>query len=131
MPSFNLRARRPAPPRRILAVNSGSLLDEAVMSLLDSRPELDVTRTDADDRETLIREIAAAQPDVLVLDRAGPIKPESMLAWLGAEPALPRLRVIVFEPDRNSLDVFNARHFEAVNGDQFISLIEEEDARLR
>ena len=109
--------------KRVLVVETGSVLDEGIKSLLLREPELQVETATYANSTTFLKDIGFVYPDVIVISEAGP------LDWIQTTELLHRispqqvLRVIVIPPGGNVLEVYDKQCLQVTHNDDLISLI--------
>src|SRR3972149_5039421 len=92
--------------QRVLVVESGSLLDEGVASLLAQESDLHVSGIAYANDTAFLQDISDARPDVILLNEAGPLDSVRILELLKSIPTLASLRVIVVRLDDNVIDMY-------------------------
>jgi hypothetical protein len=108
---------------RVLFVHHGSLLDDCVLSLVGSNMDLDVVKVNYVSDEYLTRDIMKHCSDIVMMcqERTGIL--ETLLCSLDSNPALEKLRVIVFHANDNSVDVYGKRHMNAIPSMDFLAMV--------
>lgn len=111
-------------PHRILVVNRGSLLDEGVVRLICSKPNLDVSTVDFKNEEALVNDIVFRHPEVVVMGQSGSMGFEKLYKMLTSFSTLEKLRMIIFHSNDNAVDVFSQEHLNSIHGDDFIQIVQ-------
>jgi chemotaxis response regulator CheB len=111
-------------PHKILVVNRGSLLDEGIVRLISSRTSLDVSTIDFNGEDVLVKDIVSRCPEVLVMGQNRGVKLEKLYKLLTSNPALAKLRMIIFHSNDNSVDVFSQQQHNLILVDDFVELVQ-------
>ena len=109
---------------RVLVVESGSLLDAGVKSLLMQKTNLKVSGIPYANEATFLQDISRLSPDVIVLNEAGPIDSVQVFKLLKSVPAQTTLRVIVVRSDDNRIDIYQKHCVTASKSNDLIALIQ-------
>ena len=113
--------------RRVLVIESGSLLDEGVESLLVHETDLQVSGISYADDDTFLHDVSDARPDVILLNEAGPLDSARIFELLKNLPGLATLRIIVVRPDDNTIDLYERQRVEAIQSNDLLALIRRGD----
>jgi DNA-binding NarL/FixJ family response regulator len=115
---------------RVLVIESGSLFDDAVTSLLKQNGEIQVLTTDFKDNTTLFQEISQLSPEAILMNGDGAWEAARFCEMADALPALARLRVIVVHPDDNVIEVYERQRILASQTNDLIAIIKRGDSTL-
>lgn len=108
--------------KRVLIVETGSVLDGGIKSLLMRESELQVTVTPFSPT-AFLNEAAPMYPDVIVLSEAIPLDWTRNCKLLRGISPRETLRVIVARPDDNVLDVYDKQCLELTCNDDLVTFI--------
>lgn len=111
-------------PHRILVVNRGSLLDEGVVRLISSKPNLDVSTINFESEEILVNDIVSRHPEVVVMGESGSVGFEKLYKMLTSFSTLEKLRMIIFHSNDNAVDIFSQERSNSIPGDDFIQIVQ-------
>ena len=115
--------------QNVLVIESASLLDQGVESLLKCEADLQVSGVAYADESTFLQDITELRPDVILLNEAGPLDSARILDLLQNLPTLAALRVIIVRPDDNRIDVYEKKQVLATHSDDLIALIRRGETR--
>ena len=108
---------------RVLVVETGSVLDEAIINLVMGESGLQVVTQPCNDPAAFLKEVSNVLPDVIVVSEAGEVGWTRISEILhGISPEEP-LRLIVVRLDDNILEVYDKQCLKATHNDDLISLI--------
>jgi chemotaxis response regulator CheB len=108
---------------RILIVETGSVLDEAIKNAVTDEPELQVAvLAYNDDPATIIKEILKAFPDVIVLSEVKPVDRNLTLEILRSVLA-DRVRLIIARLDDNILEVYDKQSIRTTRNEDLLALL--------
>jgi hypothetical protein len=106
--------------RRILVVNSGSMLDEGVTMLLAGWEGLDVLSIGFESEDELIRNLDSIKPEVIVINRESCINLARLFGLIGNISGFRRLQIVMISADSNTMDVYeNQKIYELQSQDFF------------
>ena len=114
---------------RVLVVESGSLLDEGVESLLIRETDMQVSGISYADDATFLQDVTHARPDVILLNEDGPLDSARIFELLRDLPGLASLRVIIVRPDDNAIDLYERKQVIATQSDDLLALIRRGERR--
>jgi DNA-binding NarL/FixJ family response regulator len=107
----------------VLLVKYGSLFDMGLASRLGHEPDLQISTVVSSDEEAFLREVVRINPDVILLNEAGPLDAVRVFSLLkGAELLVP-LCVIVVRMDDNKIEKFEKQTVIANQWDKLLELI--------
>jgi len=108
--------------KRVLIVETGSVLDAGIKSLLMREPELQVEVTRANP-SAFLNQVARVYPDVIVLSEAIPLDWTRNCKLLRGISPQETLRVIVARLDDNVLDIYDKQCLELACNDELVTFI--------
>jgi chemotaxis response regulator CheB len=114
------------PTRRVLVVESGSLVEEGIESLLVREPDMHVIGIPFVGETAFLQEVADMRPDVILLNESGPLTSERILELLKRLPTLASLRVIMVRPGDNIINVYEHQQIVAAKVGDLLNLIRNE-----
>jgi hypothetical protein len=109
---------------RVLFIHQGSLLDEGMISLIGSKTDVQVLKMHDAGGETLMRDIAASHPDVVMLTQKDNCNGGALYRLLTSMPALKKLRMIVFHANDNSVDIYSKKKMQALPSRDFLTCLQ-------
>lgn len=112
---------------RVLFIESGSLFDDAVTSLLEHQGEIEVQTMDSQDKTLLFQEVSHLSPPTILVRGDGSWESARFCELAGALPTLTSLRVIVVHPDDNVIEVYERQRIIASQADDLIAIIKRGD----
>jgi chemotaxis response regulator CheB len=115
------------PPRRVLVVEGGSLVEEGIENLLSREPDLQVIGVPFAGESALLQNVVDLHPDVILINESGPLTSERILELLKSLPKLASLRVIMVRADDSTIDVFEHQRVDATEVDDLLNLIRSEE----
>jgi DNA-binding NarL/FixJ family response regulator len=92
---------------RVLIVDTGSLVEAGVDSLLRRENDLHVSRCPYIGESALVRSVVQIQPDVMIMNESGEITAERVVELLADQ--LTALRLIVVQTRDNAVAVYGYR----------------------
>jgi hypothetical protein len=110
--------------RRILVVNSGSMLDEGVTKLLAAREGLDVLSIDFESEDALIRSLDSIRPDVIVINRESCINLPRLFGLIGNVSRFKRLQIVMISADSNTMDVYENQKIYELQSQEFFDFLQ-------
>ncbi len=114
------RARR---VRWVLLVSSDSAVDEGILALLECDRALRVAITAFVDDEKLLEDVAALQPDVILLNEDGPLHLLDMLSLVEQSTALARARIITYGLSHKEAKVYDYRRVAIAESSDLLKLL--------
>ena len=108
---------------RVLVVETGTLLDEGVESLLSQETDLQVSGICYADDVSFLEDVSQARPDVILLNEDGPLDSVRIFELLNSLPGLASLRLIIVRPDDNTIDMYEKKQVVATHSDDLLHLI--------
>ena len=115
--------------RRVLIVQSGSVLDEGVENLLMREADLEVSGRNYADEAAFVQDVVRTQPDAVVLNEAGPLNLARIMELLNDCPTLETVRVVIVRLDDNTIDVFERQRVIATQVGDLVRLIRRDGSR--
>lgn len=113
----------------VLFVESGSLLDQGMESLLGREGDIQISGITYSDDDAFLRQISDLRPDVILTNAEGPLNSIQILELLEANPTLTTLKVIMVRPDDNVIDVYERQQVTARRSADLIALIRRDSDR--
>jgi hypothetical protein len=110
-------------PKRILVVQTGSILDEGIKTLIMNEPNLQAATVTYTDHHAFLEQGAYTHHDVLLLSEASP------LDWIHTSQILrgispwKNLRVIIIRLEDNLLEVYDKQCLKMTHNSDLISFI--------
>lgn len=111
------------PARRLLIIEGGSLLDEALKNLLSSRVTSQIVSVAQVDDTTLLETIRELGPDTIVVSEASSQDSARILRMLYDAPTLNVWRIIIVRHDDNRMDVYEKHCVVASKRDDLLELV--------
>jgi len=111
-------------PQHVLVVNRGSLLDEGVDRLIRANSILNVSTINYKSEETLVDEIVSKRPEVVVMGESDKVGAENLYKMLTSFSTLSKLRMIIFHPNDNMVDVFSQERRNSVFSGDFMNIVQ-------
>lgn len=108
---------------RVLIIGTGSLLEQAVESLLSSQPDIRVSEVVFAREDTMIQAVLNMHPDVIVFHENGLLNSDRIFDLLRALPEMETLRVIILRSSNATMDFYEKRTVNAVRTEDFINLV--------
>ena len=115
--------RRHTVVHRVLVIETGTLLDDGVESLLGQETDLQVSGISYADGATFLEDVSQARPDVILLNENGPLDSARIFELLNGLPGLASLRLIIVRPDDNTIDMYEKKQVVATHIDDLLHLI--------
>jgi DNA-binding NarL/FixJ family response regulator len=94
--------------QRVFIVGDKSLFDEGLSNLLTFETNLLISGSGYNDESTFLRDVAQAQPHVVILNESAPLNPARLLDLLISIPSLAGWRVIIVRLNNNTIDVYDS-----------------------
>ena len=110
--------------RRVLVMENGSLLDEAMKALLTHETGLTVSGVTYADETTFLNDVSQMCPDVIVMNDAGPLDAAQLCRLLDHIPAREALWVIVVRSDDNMIDLYKKQSVVTSQSHDLLALIQ-------
>ncbi len=114
------RARR---VRWVLLVSSESAIDEGILALLECDRALHVAITTFVDDTLLLEDVAALQPDVILLNEEGPLHLLDMLSLVEQSSALAKARIITYGLAHQEAKVYDYRRVTIAESSDLLKLL--------
>lgn len=92
---------------QVLIVGSGTLLDEGVIVLLEAETDFQVSNVIYHAEDELIQVVAQLRPEVIVISETNGLPGTEIVNALNRRRILPGCRIIVVQPDSNTMQVFD------------------------
>jgi chemotaxis response regulator CheB len=108
---------------QVLIIGTGSLLEQAVESLLASQADIRVSEVVFAREDTLIQAVLDMHPDVIVFHENGLLNSDRIFDLLRALPEMETLRVIILRSSNATIDFYEKRTVNAVRTEDFINLV--------
>ena len=109
--------------RRVLIVKTGSVLAAGAQLLLAADAGLQVSSLSFTDEATLLQDIAAIAPDVVVLTEDGSLEAGCALRLFQSDLLATRLTVVVIRAGSGVLDIYEMRSVETRHSHEFVALV--------
>ncbi len=109
--------------RWVLLVSSDSAIDEGVLALLECDHALRVAITTFVDDTMLLEDVAALQPDVILLNEEGPLHLLDMLSLVGQSPTLAKARIITYGLAHKEAKVYDYRRVAIAESSDLLKLL--------
>ena len=109
--------------RRVLIVKTGSVLAAGAQLLLAADAGLQVSSLSFTDEATLLQDIAAIAPEVVVLTEDGSLAAGRALRLFQSTLLAMWLTVIVIHAGSGVLDLYEMRSIEAQHSHEFVALV--------
>ena len=109
--------------RRVLIVMTGSVLATGARLLLAADAFLQVSDVPFTDEATLLQDIAAIAPNVVVLTEDGSLEAGRALRLLQSSQQATCLTVVVIRAGSGVLDIYEMRSVEMLHSHEFVALV--------
>ena len=109
--------------RRVLIVQSGSLFDEGLESMLAQQTDFQVIGVHYSDDARFLLTMQREHPDVILLFEDGPLEARRVLDLLEDAPTAAPLRVITVRSGGNSLEMYARQAITTAQSQDLFALI--------
>ncbi len=116
-------SRRVRRVRWVLLVSSDNAIDDGVLALLERDHALRVAITTFVDDKMLLDDVAALQPDVILLNEEGPLHLLDMLSLVMQLPVLAKTRIISYGLEDKEAKVYDYRRVVIVESEDLLELL--------
>lgn len=109
---------------RVLQVHTNTGWEEGWAGSLRQEPDLEVHSIAYTSESAFLDEVTQFQPNVILLNKDGPLHPYPLRQWLARIPAQSRVRIIVFNAHNNVIDIYDSFKTRQAVLTDFIDLIQ-------